>query len=96
MNKYEVIAEFITEDSVIKFTDGTEFNGSKAVSSAIVQCCESYNDGYMSGFGKFIVKSGLVTIGVGLITYGTVKMVKKIKNSKEQPKELKVEETEAE
>ena len=85
MKDVNKIAKYISEDSLIKFTDGTEIKGSVKVSAVILKCCKTYNEGYMQALTRNFIIGG---IG-GLAIAGTVLGVKHIRNKKTKKEEGK-------
>jgi hypothetical protein len=80
------IAKLFSEESVIKFVDGTEIRGAKNVAGLIMRCCNVAIDGYIEGAKIRFVNGaivGMVLAGTGITLYEVNKLIKKNKSKKQ-------------
>lgn len=59
--------QFLSDESVLVAANGETLKGAKNVGSAIVSCCERYNQEYMRVFTRAFVKHLGLGVGIGLV-----------------------------
>ena len=79
----EKLSSLLTDDCVLKFTNGEVVQGAEEVANVIMKCCQKYKDGYLTGMALSVTEgiiSALVIIGAGVVITKLVKS--KIKSKK--------------
>lgn len=78
----EEFSKLFTDDCLLKMTNGNEAKGAQEVSEVILECCKGYAEWYLKNVRRTIVKGiilGIVITGIG---YGTIKILKFKRESK--------------
>lgn len=73
--------EYISEDSIIRTTDGREMKGKYEVSKGILECCLIYNKEQMDDLKKEIIIFGIIGVVIGVAGFGIYKVIKTNKNN---------------